>query len=45
LIAGTFGDAVRYQALCASSRNRYEQNLNWDVWGKRVKQIMMGLRR
>jgi glycosyltransferase involved in cell wall biosynthesis len=45
LIAGIFGDSARYQALCASSRSHYEQNLNWDVWGKRVKRIMMELRR
>ncbi len=29
----------RYAALRQSSRMEYEQNLNWDVWGKRVAEL------
>lgn len=45
LMAGIFADSERYQALSRSSRDEYEQNLNWDAWGVRIKRIIMGLQR
>ena len=28
-----------YQKLCISSRKKYEEDLNWDSWGKTFKTI------
>lgn len=30
-----FGNAPAYQQLCSSSRKKYEEELNWEIWGKR----------
>lgn len=43
LMAALFGDPGRYRELCRTSREDYEQNLNWDAWGARMKQIIEGL--
>jgi glycosyltransferase involved in cell wall biosynthesis len=29
-----------YQGLVRSSRNYFEERLNWDVWGKRVRKVL-----
>lgn len=33
-IAGIFADKERYRALVVSSRDRYEESLNWDKWAE-----------
>lgn len=40
LVAGLVEDPARYSALCESSRDEYEQRLNWDTWGRRVGEIV-----
>ena len=35
-IKKVFDDELLYQELCLSSRNLYEQKLNWEAWGKHV---------
>ncbi|RSK43299.1 glycosyltransferase family 4 protein [Hymenobacter perfusus] len=35
-----FEDPARYARLCASSRQLFEQRLNWDVWGYSVKRVL-----
>jgi hypothetical protein len=39
LIAGIYGDKDRYHALIVSSRQRYEDELNWDKWADRFREI------
>jgi glycosyltransferase involved in cell wall biosynthesis len=33
-------DPLRYQLLIVSSRDEYEQNLNWDAWGRSMRTVM-----
>ncbi len=35
-----FGSDEKYHNLIRSSRDYYEQRLNWDVWGIRIKNIL-----
>ncbi len=37
LIASLLSDRERYSSLRQSARYYFEQNLNWDTWGKRVR--------
>ena len=39
-IAATIADPARYAALVASSRDRYEQHLNWDAWAISMRGVM-----
>lgn len=39
LIAEIFSDKERYHRLIASSRQRFEEALNWDQWAARFKEI------
>lgn len=39
LIAELYQDKQRYHALIASSRQRYEEELNWDKWAERFREI------
>jgi glycosyltransferase involved in cell wall biosynthesis len=41
LIAGIYHDKQRYLRLAQSSRAAFEERLNWDVWGRRVHEILM----
>lgn len=34
-----FGDERRYYELVRTSRAAYEERLNWDVWGRKVRQL------
>jgi glycosyltransferase involved in cell wall biosynthesis len=34
IVAGIFADKERYRALVVSSRERYEESLNWDKWAE-----------
>ena len=38
-IASLYNDITAYKSLCTSSRELYEQELNWNAWGKRFQQI------
>lgn len=40
VIAGLVNDPERYSRLCESSRDEYEQTLNWDAWGARVAKVL-----
>jgi glycosyltransferase involved in cell wall biosynthesis len=40
LIADIFADKARYNALIASSRKRYEEELNWDKWAERFGELL-----
>jgi glycosyltransferase involved in cell wall biosynthesis len=40
LIAELNSDGPRYQRLAQSSRAAFEEHLNWDSWGKAVRQII-----
>ncbi len=40
VIAELADDPERYAHLCETSRDEYEQRLNWDNWGKTVAQII-----
>jgi glycosyltransferase involved in cell wall biosynthesis len=40
LIARLYQDDQRYSALIQSSRATYENRLNWDAWGKTVRQLL-----
>ncbi len=40
VIADLANDPERYARLCESSRDEFEQRLNWDVWGTRVAEIV-----
>lgn len=39
-IVDLLNDPERYYALCATTRERYERELNWDVAGKKVAKIL-----
>lgn len=39
-IQNIWNDRNRYMTLCESSRHIFENELNWDVWGKKVKNII-----
>ena len=39
LIAGLYADKKKYHALIASSRKRYEEELNWDKWAERFQEL------
>ena len=39
IIFAIFSDKTRYNSLITSSRNKYEEQLNWNAWGKRIKQL------
>lgn len=39
-IASLVRDPGRYLALCTSSRDRYERELNWGSWARRMRAIM-----
>lgn len=34
-------DMATYRKLCASSRDFYEQRLNWDSWGQSMREVFM----
>lgn len=40
LIEQIFRDKDRYQNLVRTSRREYEETLNWDTWGRQVKQLI-----
>ncbi|MEZ6188792.1 MAG: glycosyltransferase family 4 protein [Planctomycetota bacterium] len=42
-IAQLLADPPAYRALCASSRQRFEQALNWDAWAAGMAEIVRGL--
>jgi glycosyltransferase involved in cell wall biosynthesis len=35
-----FGDRKRYDELVSRSRAAYEDRLNWDAWGRKVRQLL-----
>jgi glycosyltransferase involved in cell wall biosynthesis len=39
-IAEVIADRAGYAALVASSRDEFEQNLNWDAWGRSMRSVM-----
>ena len=39
-IAGLVADPERYARLCATSRDEFENRLNWDRWGERLAEII-----
>ena len=41
VIAEIFADKERYHKLVASSRQRYEDELNWDKWADRFREIVL----
>ena len=41
-VAGLIDDPGRYLGLCTSSRDRYESELNWGSWARRMRGIMEG---
>jgi glycosyltransferase involved in cell wall biosynthesis len=41
LIAGIYHDKQRYLSLMQSSRAAFEERLSWDVWGRRVHDILV----
>jgi glycosyltransferase involved in cell wall biosynthesis len=41
LISKIFLDKERYKNLVLSSRAKYENELNWDIWGKKMKDILI----
>lgn len=40
IISEVFDNRLAYRKLIASSREEYEQRLNWNKWGKRMAEIM-----
>jgi len=40
-IRDVFRNSTRYQELRAASRDEFETRLNWDAWGKKVKEILL----
>ena len=40
LIAEVYADPKRYAALVRSSRQAYEDRLNWDVWGRGMQECL-----
>lgn len=43
VIADLYRDTERYRRLIASSRAAYEQRMNWNVWAKRIREVVEGL--
>ena len=43
LILKTIADPAGYRELVASSRDQFEQFLNWDAWGKSLCEVMQGV--
>jgi glycosyltransferase involved in cell wall biosynthesis len=39
LIAEIYRDGERYHRLISTSRKRYEEELNWDVWAERFREL------
>jgi glycosyltransferase involved in cell wall biosynthesis len=39
-IRGAYENPEGYQALRMSARNEFEVRLNWDAWGKQVKEVL-----
>jgi glycosyltransferase involved in cell wall biosynthesis len=39
-IKAVYADEKKYNELVISSRNNYEQQLNWDTWAQRVKEAL-----
>jgi glycosyltransferase involved in cell wall biosynthesis len=39
-ILSIIAQPAQYAALVASSRDRYEQHLNWDVWARSMRDVM-----
>jgi len=40
LIAEIYSDDARYYELCRTSRQAFDQRLNWDVWAQKVKNLI-----
>jgi glycosyltransferase involved in cell wall biosynthesis len=40
IICSVYQDLEKYQSLRTSARREFEIRLNWDTWGKRVKEIL-----
>jgi len=40
IIQKIWSERNRYYALCENSRNKYENRLNWESWGKKVAEIL-----
>jgi glycosyltransferase involved in cell wall biosynthesis len=40
IILDLYTDPDRYHALCVSSRQAYEQRLNWDAWGRGAQRVL-----
>src|SRR6266516_6940124 len=43
IIADIYQDEQRYTALVQSSRAAFENRLNWDTWGRAVKDVLLKL--
>jgi glycosyltransferase involved in cell wall biosynthesis len=43
VIADLYRDTERYRRLVAASRGAYERRMNWDVWAKRIREVVEGL--
>jgi len=43
LIARLYADKEAYLQLCLSTRAKYERELNWSVWSKKVKELFLGI--
>ena len=41
LIKEIFADDARYQDLVYTSRSKYDTELNWQMWGKAVRDIVV----
>ena len=41
MIAEIYQDEQRYTALVQSSRAAFESRLNWDAWGRAVKDVLL----
>lgn len=39
-ILAVISDPARYRELVAASRDQYEQELNWDAWGRSLSKVM-----
>lgn len=43
VIANNFGDRAVYEQLVKSSREEYDQSLNWDTWAERIHRVMISM--
>jgi glycosyltransferase involved in cell wall biosynthesis len=43
LIASIYSDEARYSLMVKESRKAFEERLNWDAWGKAVRDILLDL--